>query len=236
MFDLSPIALVTAVMWTMACITAAALVARRSSAQRKAPRPYTPPLRLINGLILLGLAPAVSLLHFAVSQHRAYWGGAGVLLAGLLLIASQAIERQQRGPSESAAMTFREKSIAAQFAAILLVYGFFGFRLWGQNLTPVAAIAVLIGTTVLTTAVSIVAHLTIALTAKREKRDERDVVVELRGSRNAYYALAAGVWCILLLAIAPTHAGILFYASLGAFALAELVRLGSQLVYYRLGM
>ncbi len=236
MFDLSPIALVAAVVWTLACITAAALIARRSSAQPKAPRPYTAPLRLINGLILLGLAPAVSLLHFAVSQHRAYWGGAGVLLAGLLLIASQAIERQQRGPSESAAMTFREKSIAAQFAAILLVYGFFGFRLWGQNLTPVAAIAVLIGTTVLTTAVTIVAHLTIALTAKREKRDERDVVVELRGSRNAYYALAAGVWCILLLAIAPTHAGILFYASLGAFALAELVRLGSQLVYYRLGM
>ncbi len=60
-------------------------------------------------------------------------------------------------------------------------------------------------------------------------------MVELRGSRNAYRALAVGVWCVLLLAMAHTTYGELFYAIIGTFALAELIRLGSQLIYYRFG-
>ena len=48
--------------------------------------------------------------------------------------------------------------------------------------------------------------------------------------------MAAGVWCVLLLTIAQQPPGLLFYALLGVFALAELVRLGSQLFYYRFGV
>ena len=58
----------------------------------------------------------------------------------------------------------------------------------------------------------------------------------LQGTRNAYYALSAGVWCVLLLAIAHTPNLYIFYAIMGAFAFAELVRLSSQLVYYRMGV
>ena len=60
--------------------------------------------------------------------------------------------------------------------------------------------------------------------------------MDLRGSRNAFRAMAAGVWCVLLLTIAQQPPGLLFYALLGVFALAELVRLGSQLFYYRFGV
>ncbi len=41
--------------------------------------------------------------------------------------------------------------------------------------------------------------------------------------------------CMIIIAIAGVPHGALFYAMMGAFALAELVRLGSQLVYYRFG-
>ena len=74
------------------------------------------------------------------------------------------------------------------------------------------------------------------MSAAPEKPDERDLIVNLRGSRNAYWAMAAGAWCVLLLTIAQQPLGLLFYALMGAFALAELVRLGSQLFYYRFGV
>jgi hypothetical protein len=53
--------------------------------------------------------------------------------------------------------------------------------------------------------------------------------------------LSAAVWGILLvwslLLLTPLHSAdeALFYAIIGAFAVAELVRLGSQLMYYRRG-
>jgi hypothetical protein len=133
-------------------------------------------------------------------------------------------------------MTFREKSIAVQIAAILVVYAYFGTRYWGQLLTGKGAFAVLMGITFYMIAIMVVAHIIIAVRRRPEKPDERDRVVKLRGSRNAYGVLATGVWCVLLLLI-MTNAphSLLFVAMMGAFALSELVRLGSQLVYYRFG-
>jgi hypothetical protein len=131
------------------------------------------------------------------------------------------------------ALAFREKSIAAQMAAILLVYGYYGVRLWGKPLTPLAATAALIGITILMILILVAAHIAIRLYSRPELPDERDGVIELRGSRNGYAALAAGVWGVLFLAIGHVPYDLLFYAIMGVFALAELVRLGSQLFYYR---
>jgi hypothetical protein len=132
-------------------------------------------------------------------------------------------------------MTFREKSTVAQIAAILLVYGFFAVRFWGQPLTHGAPAAILIGITVCMILISVPAHIAFAIQRKPEKPDERDAVVEVRGTRNGYFALGVGVWIILFMIMLQTSYGLLFCAALGAFALAELVRLGSQLYYYRLG-
>jgi hypothetical protein len=130
-------------------------------------------------------------------------------------------------------MAFREKSIVAQMAAILLVYSYCGVRLWGQPLTPTAATAALIGMTILMILISIASHIAIALSSRPEWPDERDLLIALCGSRYGYGTLAAGVWCVLLLAISHAPYGLLLYAIMGAFALAKLVRLGSQLFYYR---
>jgi hypothetical protein len=141
-------------------------------------------------------------------------------------------------------MTFLEKSIVAQIISILAVYGFFGVRLWGfwdqPTMATTAASAAtatgaLIAITLCMSLIGIVSHLTLAWYARPEKPDERDRVIGLRGSRNAYGALALGIWCILWLAIAGVPHGALLYAIVAAFALSELVRLSSKLLYYKFG-
>lgn len=146
--------------------------------------------------------------------------------------------------SPPAGMTFREKSIVVQVLAILAVYGYFGVRWWGFWNVPSAASAVvgsvaaagaLLGITVCMIVIGVASHIALALYERPETPDERDRIIGLRGSRNAYGALAVTVWCVLFLAMAGISHAALLYAIMGAFALAELVRLGSQLVYYRFG-
>jgi len=161
-----------------------------------------------------------------------------VLLVARVMIAShKGIARPAAGRvGSSNVAAFREMSIVAQIVAIVAVYGFLGVRYWGLRFTPVTATGMLIGVTTLMIIIGIVSHAAIRIWAAPEKPDERDFLVNLRGSRNAYWAMAAGAWCVLLLTIARQPLGLLFYALMGAFALAELVRLGSQLFYYRFGV
>jgi hypothetical protein len=132
-------------------------------------------------------------------------------------------------------MSFREKGAWVQIVAILLVYGFYGAQLLGSTPTPMGAIVMLIGSTILMILISIAGHTAIAMFSRPEGVDERDQLVALRGTRNGFHALAAGVWCVIFLAIASPRPVLLAYAALGAFVLAELVRLVSQVVYYRTG-
>jgi hypothetical protein len=183
--------------------------------------------------------------YFATRQ-LSFWAGIWVVFFGLCLIVYHLllVRRMAGGTGRPAATSFRELSIVAQIISILAVYGFFGVRLWGFWDQPslssagagaITAIGALIGITICMIIIGIAAHIAIALYATPETADERDDVIGLRGTRNAYGALAVGVWCVLLLAIAGVAHGALFYTIMGVFALAELVRLGSQLVYYRLG-
>ncbi|HEX4024007.1 MAG TPA: hypothetical protein VHX52_04785 [Steroidobacteraceae bacterium] len=242
MLDLPPYVLAATITWFVVCALGAAVIARRWLVQgRRTVQPHGYPGALLNGLLLLAIAPAVSLVQYIGSAHRAFWGGAvDLLIAGLLLIGYHfVLKRRLIGRVARSAMSLREKTIASQIVAILVVYGFYGARLWGQPLTRPDAVGTLVGITVWMIVVSIVFHVTIAAYArsygKLDRIDERDRLVALLGSRNAYRTLAAGVWCIVVLAIANVPHGLLFYAAMGIFALAELVRLGSELLYYRLG-
>lgn len=132
-------------------------------------------------------------------------------------------------------MTFREKSTVAQIAAILLVYGVFAVRYWGQALTHGAPATILIGITVCMIFISVVAQIVFAIQKNIEKPDERDAIVEVRGTCNGYFALGTGVWVVVSMILMETSYGLLLYATMGTLAVAELVRLGSQLYYYRFG-
>jgi hypothetical protein len=130
-------------------------------------------------------------------------------------------------------LTFREKSLAIQIAAILLVFGYLGVHFWDQTLTNVQIVSVLLGSTVAMIIITSIAHIAVAIHHRPEATDERDRVVALRGSRNGYIILAVTTWSALLLIVGQMPAGNLFAIIMGGFALAELVRLGSQLIYYR---
>jgi hypothetical protein len=236
MFDISPLALAAAFLWIALCVVWSVILTRRKPQSVGLDR-FQRGL-LLAGIIQLALAPIYCVVHYVLSNHQAWWAGAWAIVPGLLMIGWSSLFRRWKAAVDrrSTAMTFREMSIAAQIAAIALVYTFYGVQLCGVSVTPVTAVATLVGITMLMILISIVAHITIALYAGPERSDERDRVVTLRGTRNAYHALAAGVWCVLLLAIAHTPYGLLFYAIMGAFAFAELVRLSSQLIYYRLGV
>lgn len=241
-------AVVGGLIWIFACGVWLVLGARNAFGRVPGSHHYPGryPGLLLNGIALIALAPLVSAVQYIATKHLAFWGGACVLFVGLVLIVYHLLlaRRTADWASRPTFTTFREKSIVVQIVSILAVYGYFGVRLWGfwdrpSNASAVAgavtAIGALIGITVCMIIIGVAAHIALALYAKPETPDERDRVVGLRGSRNAYGALAAGVWCVLLLAIAGVPHGALFYAIMGAFALAELVRLGSQLIYYRIG-
>jgi hypothetical protein len=203
------------------------------SSQRAA-GPY--PEALLRGMTLLALGPAISLIHYLASRGEAFWGGGVIALTGLALIAQNLLLRRgQPGEERFQQTTFREKSVLAQFVSVLLVFGLYGAKLWHKPLSPSGTTRVLMAVAVLLIIVNVISHIAIGIYTSPELPDERDVAVARRGARNAYYVLGFGVWGILMFATAPAFMPYLFYILLGAFALAELVRLGSQLLYYRIG-
>ncbi len=248
MFDLPRPALAGGLLWILACLTGFVLIARKGSRPRAPGAPGYPdqfpgryPGLLLVGIGNLALAPVVSAVQYIATQHQLFGAGAWVLSGGLLVIAYHLLLtfRPSAGSSRSAS-GFREKSAVLQMVAILVVYGFYAVRLWDfwsgpQAPVTVTAIGALIAITIWMILIGIASHIALVLYMRPEMPDERDRLIDLRGSRNAYFVLATGVWCVLILAIAHVPHGALFYAIMGAFAVAELARLGSQVLYYRLG-
>jgi hypothetical protein len=236
-FALPPSVLIAAAAWFVLGMVWFIIIARHWLSRGRTADPRAYPGALLNGVLLLAVAPAVAVGQYVGSDHQSFSGGAAIALGGLLLIGYHRVLRRPpagrlRRPGQ---LSLREKGIIAEIVAILCVYGFYGARLWGQPLTSITATAALIGITILMIIIRIAFHLVSGAYARLERPDERERLVALRGARNAYAALAVGVWCIILLAIARTPDRVLFYAALAAFALAELVRLGSELLYYRRG-
>ncbi len=243
-------ALAVGLLWILACAAWFVSTVRKA---RIAPGSHGYPGRypglLLNGIGLLALTPVVSAIQYIATNHRYFWGGASVIFTGLILIGCHFIlarrpadweARPTATTSREKRTGFREKSAMLQIVAILVVYGVYGVRLWdfwraSAGPVTVIAIAALIAITIWMIIIGIASHIALVLYMRPEMPDERDRLIDLRGSRNAYFALAAGVWCLLLLAIADPPHGLLFYAIMATFALAEIVRLGSQLFYYRFG-
>jgi hypothetical protein len=55
----------------------------------------------------------------------------------------------------------------------------------------------------------------------------------LRSTRNGYYALAACLWTVAGVGLGARPPVLLAYLLVAGFAVAEVVRYASQLVYYR---
>lgn len=147
-------------------------------------------------------------------------------------------------------LSYQEKSIAGSLVAILLVYGYYFaavLRNAGQAEFAGSALGRLIAAVIAIIVIEIVYHIILSVATKPEK-DERDVVIELKAYRNAYFAYGTGAFiviaCVIVAAFvqdtAPTH--LIFTPFLVVnlvllfMVLAEIVKFVSQLLYYTRGL
>lgn len=137
-------------------------------------------------------------------------------------------------------MSFREKTHWAAFAALLAAFGWYFLAYpWSIADTPagVAAVAgMMVPVTIIIIGVMAVTVAFFAFRAPKEahlKEDERERTIHIRGTHAAYYPLVLGVWANIIAVfyrLSPAeHLNLL----LATVVIAELVRVGSQLYYYR---
>ncbi|NJM49727.1 MAG: hypothetical protein HC843_01565 [Sphingomonadales bacterium] len=67
------------------------------------------------------------------------------------------------------------------------------------------------------------------------KEDEREKIIHLKGTHAAYYPLVLGVWANIFALINGLAFGWSVNILMATLVLAELVRVGAQLYYYRRG-
>ncbi len=134
-------------------------------------------------------------------------------------------------------MSFQEKSLWLMLVGLIGVFAFYSALIMpttAVNLMPyhivffVLAIVVLVIT-------QIGGHILIALFDRNTATDERDRLIELKGTRNSAYVLATGVFLALCTAVVTNGNFIFSHVLLGFWMLAQLVEISTQLVLYRRG-
>jgi hypothetical protein len=139
-------------------------------------------------------------------------------------------------------MSFREKIHWVAFVALLLAFGWYfisypwpimdtqeGVGAVAAMLFPVAVF--IIGLMSILTAA-------VAIRSPKEanlKEDERERIIHLKGTHMAYYPLVLGVWGNLFAIFYHISAAGRLNLLIATVVLAELVRVGGQLYYYRRG-
>lgn len=134
-------------------------------------------------------------------------------------------------------LSFQEKSLWLMFATLIAGFGFYFVTVLpadAANVTPQQM--VLFGVAVaMLVVLQIAGHVVIALMDRRAQTDERDRLIGLKGTRNAAYVLATGVFLALCTALVTDGNFVFTHVLLGSWVTAQLVEIGSQLVLYRRG-
>ena len=140
-------------------------------------------------------------------------------------------------------MSFREKSAWVSFVCLLLLtigvvhaQHFHSHDAQGHDVVnPLnLALAFFVGFIVL----QVVLHVVIAAQAPKEARtpkDERERYIELRAARIGFYSLVVGELGAMGAFHAHGRPGILMWSVLLAIFIAWLIKLGSEIVFYRRG-
>jgi hypothetical protein len=183
------------------------------------------------GVVALCAAAIPSAVQYVATSGQQFWAGAPLLIAALALFARGLSSKAESRP---AIMTFREKSALASAAAVVLVYGWASYQIVRSPQTLESAFGWLVGSTIVLIVIMAASHILLALVRQPEGKDERDTLVGWRSSRNAYFVLSCAMWGVVGLVFLGAAPVVVVYAALGAFALAELARLTSELLYYRM--
>ncbi len=144
-------------------------------------------------------------------------------------------------------MSFQEKSLWLLFWS---VGGVFGLYFWlaltalprAGDQAAQAHAGLFVGLVVLLMVIQIFGNILLALAGKltgsmngRVDNDERDHLIELKGTRNGSFVLATGVFCSLSAALVTDGNFVFMHLLLGFWVAAQLVETGTQLFYYRRG-
>jgi len=148
-------------------------------------------------------------------------------------------------------MSFREKTAWACLLTTVAIWGPYFFNviqlIRRHELNAGAILGLFIGAVVLQVVIQIVAAIFIALRSKEEPKDERDLIIEAKASKNAYFVLGfftmfAVCWIFMYALAAGTVAAgqwttplIISQMIFFCFVMAETTRFASQIVSYRRG-
>ena len=148
-------------------------------------------------------------------------------------------------------MSLREKSAWVCLITILIVFvPYFVFllpKLWQGEGGAGLVLGAFIGATIFCAVLSTILAIAVAVSTKDEPKDERDVLIEGKANRNAYYVLLTlcflALSSILLVGLGspetmlPTYARPAFVSQifLLCFVIAEVTKYATQVVCYRRG-
>ena len=139
-------------------------------------------------------------------------------------------------------MSFREKIHWVAFICMTLAFGWYFLAYPWSALNSPAGVAATSGM-LLPVTIAILVPMSVltgifAIRAPKEahlKGDEREKTIHLRGTHMAYYPLVLGVWANLFAIFYHVSAAAQLNLLIATVVLAELVRIGAQLYYYRRG-
>ena len=138
-------------------------------------------------------------------------------------------------------MSFREKSAWISFVTILVVFGAY-FWTVSRHVAGLVdhqtAFNIEVGLLIAFVLIEIVLHIAIAMQAPNEARaprDEREQLIEMRATRVAFQVLVIGALaCVGLMHMTRSASAIAQHVLL-AVVVAELVKFGGQIFYFRRG-
>ena len=134
-------------------------------------------------------------------------------------------------------LSFQEKSLWLMFGSLVTVFAFYFGTVLPSDAVDIMPqqVAIFVIALIVLVIMQIAGHVVIAIVDRRTETDERDSLIQLKGTRNAGYVLATGVFLALCLALISEGNFVFTHVLLGSWVLAQLVEIGSQLVLYRRG-
>jgi len=137
-------------------------------------------------------------------------------------------------------LSYREKSIWGTLATTLVVYGYYFATIFGgtqPSQIDRMAVGRLMSAVFVIVVIEVVYQIVISATSKIEPKDERDILIETKAYRNAYFLLAADLFMVMgtivMIGLTPFLTVNLMLLSV---VVSEVVKYVTQLFFYRRGI
>jgi hypothetical protein len=134
----------------------------------------------------------------------------------------------------------RELSIWGSLATTVVVYGYYFAEVFTarrpSEFDRMSLIRLMFAVSVIVV-IEIVYHIAVALISKAEPKDERDILIEGKAFRNAYFLLVADLFMLMgtvvLIGLTPF---LIVNLMLFSVVVSEIVKSATQLFHYRRGI